>query len=218
VIACVWIAVLAPGAARAEPAIAASGAPAAAPPLAEEVAPPPPARRPRMAVSLGMGATFDNSGFQPQHTNAIPSFEAVGDVGDGAAGFSMGVYASSASGRYRSPDLPVDRLALDLMGVFRPFCARLRPTDTRYRARVARASGLELGLGYERDGQSALSGGRFGVHTGLRLELPLTPAGQATELRVHLAARRLLGLYEPLVGATKVHDTNELYAALAVAF
>jgi hypothetical protein len=130
----------------------------------------------------------------------------------------MGVYASSASGRYRVPDLPVDRLALDLMAVLRPFQRPGQLPDSRYVTRVARASGLELGLGFERDGQATLSGSRFGLHTGLRVELPLTPAGERTGLHVYLAARRLIGFYEPVVGTTTVHNSVELLAALGASF
>ena len=171
-----------------------------------------------MSVAIGMGATYDDSGFSPNRTKAIPSFAAVGDIGDGTVGFAMGVYASAASGRYRIPDLPVDRLALDLMAVLRPFVRTGQQPDPRYLTRVARASGLELGLGLERDGQSALSGSRFGLHTGLRLELPLTPAEEQTGLHVYLAARRLIGFYEPIVGTTTVRNTVELFAALGASF
>jgi len=174
-------------------------------------------RRPRMAIAIGMGATLDASGFASERTRAIPSFAVVGDIGDGVAGFGMGVYASSASGRYRPPDMPVDRLGLDVMAVLRPLARRMA-AQGGYLARVARAAGIELGLGLERDGQSALSGDRFGVHTGLRLELPLTPAGQPAEVRLRLAARRLIGLYQPVVAMTTVDDTTELTAALGVAF
>jgi hypothetical protein len=132
----------------------------------------------------------------------------------------MGVYASSASGRYKSStDTPVDRLGLDFMAVLRPFAVRWSAADANYGRRVFRASGIELGLGYERDGQtSAQSGSRAGIHTGLRLELPLTRAGAPTELRVHLAWRHLVGLYQPVVGTVTVGDTTELFGALAMAF
>jgi len=170
-----------------------------------------------MSVAIGMGATLDSSGFSPVRTRAIPSFAVVGDIGDGVAGFGMGVYASSASGRYRPPDVPVDRLGLDVMAVLRPLAPRVA-AGGGYLARAAGASGIELGLGLERDGLSALSGYRFGVHTGLRLELPLTPVGEPAELRLHVAVRHLIGLYEPLVASTSVGDTTELIGALAVSF
>jgi hypothetical protein len=63
------------------------------------------------------------------------------------------------------------------------------------------------------------------VHTGARVEFPLTPAGLPSELRLRLAMRRAIGLYTPEVAvapqstqATAVGDSTELYAALAVVF
>jgi hypothetical protein len=90
--------------------------------------------------------------------------------------------------------------------------------------RVLRTVAGELGLGVERDGRAAGSGSRFALHTGARVELPLTRAGEASELRLRLAVRRAVGLYTPkLYGATatdvtSVGDTTEVYAALAVVF
>ena len=90
--------------------------------------------------------------------------------------------------------------------------------------RVLRTLGVELGLGFERDGQSAVSGSRWVVHTGARIEFPLT-SGQAGELRLRLAVRRAFGLYTPELstksgsnGPISVGDSTELYAALAVVF
>jgi len=59
---------------------------------------------------------------------------------------------------------------------------------------------------------------------GARVELPLTRAGEISELRLRFAVRRAIGLYTPkLDGAspgqvTSVGDTTEIYAALAVVF
>lgn len=184
---------------------------------ATQVAPVHPAR-PRMAIAIGAGATFDSSGFAPGVTKAVPSFAAVGDIGEGPAGFGLGVYASSASGRYARTDTPVDRLGMAAMLVLRPFALRLPPETARYSARVARTVGVELGLGAERDGQSALAGSRLGVHTGVRLEFPLTPPSAPTALRIRFAARRLIGLFEPLVGSTAVQDTTDLTASLTLSF
>jgi hypothetical protein len=91
--------------------------------------------------------------------------------------------------------------------------------------RVLKSAGLELGFGLERDGRATATGYRFTVHLGARVDLPLTPAGSASELRVRLAAGRNLGLYTPkLYGAnagdvTEVGDTaGELFAALVAVF
>jgi hypothetical protein len=179
--------------------------------------------RPRMSLAVGMGATFDAAGFAGGD-HAIPAFLAVGGFGDGLAGLDLGSFASSASGRFHAgTDNPVDRLALDAFGVIRP-AARLAPNDHRYHLRVLRTAAAELGLGLERDGRVTGSGSRFALHTGARIELPLTRAGEASELRLRLAVRRAVGLYTPkLSGATpgdvtSVGDSTEIYAALAVIF
>jgi hypothetical protein len=183
------------------------------------LAPPP---RPRLSLAVGMGATRDPTGF-PDGGHFIPAFFGVGDFGDGLVGFSMGAFSSAASGRFPTTDSPVDRLALDAFGVYRP-AARFRPGDQRYRMRVLRTLGAELGLGFERDGQVVVSGSRWVIHTGARIEFPLT-SGQASELRLRLAVRRAFGLYTPELstksgsnGTISVGDSTELYAALAVVF
>jgi hypothetical protein len=200
--------------------------PDAAPEIPEAVeeqllalAPPP---RPRLSLAVGMGATRDPTGF-PDGGHFIPAFFGVGGFGDGLFGFDLGAFASSASGRFPTTDSPVDRLALDAFGVLRP-AARVRPGDQRYRMRVLRTIGAELGLGFERDGQVAASGNRWVIHTGARIEFPLT-SGQASELRLRLAVRRAFGLYTPELSTTSgstgivsVGDSTELYAALAVVF
>jgi hypothetical protein len=169
-----------------------------------------PPGRPRMSLAVGMGATFDAAGFAGGD-HAIPAFLAVGGFGDGLAGLDLGSFASSASGRFHAgTDNPVDRLALDAFGVIRP-AARLAPNDHRYHLRVLRTAVTG-------------SGSRFALHTGARIELPLTRAGEASELRLRLAVRRAVGLYTPkLSGATpgdvtSVGDSTEIYAALAVIF
>jgi hypothetical protein len=182
---------------------------------------PPP--RPRLSLAVGMGATVDPTGF-PDGAHLIPAFFGVGGFGDGLGGFDLGAFSSAASGRFpANTDSPVDRLALDAFGVLRP-AARVRPGDQRYRMRVLRTIGAELGLGFERDGQVVVSGTRWVIHTGARIEFPLT-SGQASELRLRLAARRAFGLYTPELSTTSgsnpvisVGDSTELYAALAVVF
>jgi hypothetical protein len=189
-----------------------------------ETMPPDLPPRPRMSLAVGMGATFDSTGFS-DGAHAIPSFFGVGGFGDGIAGFDLGAFASSASGRYTSVQgVPVDRLALDGFGVIRP-AARVHRDDRRYGYRVLHTLAVEVGLGLERDGRSMVSGSRWLVHTGARVEFPLTPAGLPSELRLRLAMRRAIGLYTPEVAvakgstqATSVGDSTELYAALAVVF
>jgi len=186
-----------------------------------EFEPPPP--RPRFSLAIGMGATVDGVGFT-DGTHAIPSFFATGGFGDGLLGFDLGASASSASGRFGGSAAPVDRLALDAFGVVRP-AAQVRRGDTRYGLRVLHTLAAELGIGLERDGRTMGAGSRFEVHTGARVELPLTAAGERSELRLRFAVRHALGLYTPKlsngVGTTDdtaVGDSTELYSALVVVF
>ena len=177
--------------------------------------------RPRLSLAVGVGATLDSTGF-PGGAHAIPAFFGVGGFGDGLWGGDLGAFSSAASGRFPTADSPVDWLALDAFAVLRP-AARLRPGDQRYRMRVLRAVGAELGLGLERDGQVVVSGSRWVIHTGARIEFPLT-SGQASELRLRLAVRRAFGLYTPELSKSvssptiSVGDSTELYGALAVVF
>jgi hypothetical protein len=63
------------------------------------------------------------------------------------------------------------------------------------------------------------------IHTGARVELPITPLGGRSELRARFAVRRDFGLYRPTIqgptaGTThQIGDTlAELYAALVLVF
>jgi len=183
---------------------------------------PEPAPRPRLSVSVGMGASFDAVGF-PDGTRAVPTFFATGGAGDGLVGLDFGVLASSAIGRVAGAN-PVDRQSLSAFAVVRP-AAPLEEGTGGYGGRVLRTVAVEAGLGVERDGRTADSADRFFVHLGARLELPLTPAGETSELRLRLGVMRNLGLQTPtLTGATAadmtaVVDTSaETYGALVVVF
>jgi hypothetical protein len=217
---------LAPALGLLAPALAQAQPVAVVPPpetLGEEMPafePPPP--RPRLSLAVGVGTSFDGAGFA-DGTHPVPAFFAEGGIGDGLGGFDLGVFASSAYGRFTGQgETPIDRLALDAYGVLRP-AARLKRDDQRYRMRVLHTLAVELGLGLERDGTTLGSGTRFEIHTGARVELPLAPPGQASELRLRLGFRRAFGLYTPQVLAAtatlvSVGDSSELYAALAVVF
>jgi hypothetical protein len=182
--------------------------------------PVPSSDRPRLSLAVGMGASFDDTGLSPARTRAIPSFFAVGGFGDGFIGLDLAVFASTASGRYRPPDAPFDRQALDAMVVLRPLCHSLPPDVVRLLPRIARTLGMELGGGFERDGNGQTAEHRFGFHLGGRLEPPLTAASDPSQLRVRLAVRRFYG------GTVGNSDPNnpakdsalELYGALAVIF
>lgn len=183
-----------------------------------------PIARPRLSAAVGMGVTFDSAG-QADGTHTIPAFFGVLGIGDGLLlGFDLGAFASQASGRSGPTQAPIDRLALDGFGVLRPG-ARFQPDDQSFQMRVLHALAVELGLGFERDGRSAISGTRFTVHTGGRVDLPLSPAGEPTDLRLRLAVRRDIGLYTPRLRSTTSADVTsvedsaaELYAALVVVF
>ena len=148
--------------------------------------------RPRLSAAVGFGSSFDAVGFDDGNTRAIPAFFSELGIGDGPFGFDLLAFASQAAGRHENQN-PVDRLAVDLFGVIRPG-AWFRPDDRSYGIRVLHGLGAELGLGFERDGRSAVSGTRFLIHTGARADLPLTPAREPTELRLRLAVRRGIGL------------------------
>jgi hypothetical protein len=133
------------------------------------------------------------------------------------------MFANNATGRYRSPNVPVDRLAFDGMLVVRPGAESL-PGDDRYRLRVLRTVAFDLGLGYERD--SRISGNhpeevsRLGYRIGGHVDVPLTPVGASSELRVRLAVRRFVGMSSSLFpGGDPAPDSRaELFAALAAVF
>jgi hypothetical protein len=182
-----------------------------------------PVSRPRLSAAVGMGLSYDSVGFSKGGTHAIPSFFTVLGIGDGVAGFDLGVFASSASREDRT-QLPVDRLAVDGFGVFRPG-TWVNPDDRSFEMRLLHALAAELGLGFERDGRSPISGTRFLVHLGARAEVPLSPAGEPTDLRLRLAVRRGVGLYTPKLSGKTMPDVlevgdsaAEIYAALVAVF
>jgi hypothetical protein len=182
-----------------------------------------PIARPRLSGAVGMGSSFDSVGFSGG-TEAVPTFVGVLGIGDGLLGLDLGTFATSATRAQRQADSPVDRVAVDLYGVVRPGALHRRD-DRSFEMRVLHSLAAELGLGLERAGRSNISGTRFLIHLGATVDVPLTPASEATELRLRLGVRRNVGLYTPkLYGnttsdVTDVVDTAaEVYAALAVVF
>jgi hypothetical protein len=178
--------------------------------------------RPRFVAAAGMGATFEPVGFDGG-ARAVPAFFATGGVGDGRFGFDFQAFASAATGRERQAD-PIDRVALDAFGVWRP-AGGYRTDDRRWRMRLLRTLGVEVGMGLERTGRTTTAGSRFTVHTGARVELPLSPANEPSELRLRFGVRRSFGLYTPRLASstagdvTEVGDTAaEVYAAVVVVF
>ena len=179
--------------------------------------------RPRLSAAVGIGATFDAAGFADGNTRTIPAFFTALGIGDGLWGFELRAFASQAAGRFGGEN-PIDRLALDASGVVR--VGMLVSSDNqRYATRVLRTAGIELGLSFEREGRSMMAGTRFALCTGARVELPLTPAREPSELRLRLAVRRAFGLYTPMLygssaaDVTAVHDSDlEIYGALVLLF
>ncbi|HVU52698.1 MAG TPA: hypothetical protein VHL80_18585 [Polyangia bacterium] len=197
------------------PALPAAVTPAPAPAPQAAALDETPRGRPRLSAAVGMGLSLDDSGLM--RTEAIPSFFATGGVGvDWPVGFDLGAFSSAAQGRYTGTAM--DRLALDAFGVVRPFAWSIPAADPGYRARLVRATGVELGLGLERDGTTTNAGTRFGLHTGARFEVPLGLPGYASELRLRLAARYMVGFYTPRVLTVDVGNSVELYAALVSVF
>ena len=102
----------------------------------------------RGAAALGY-LVIDDAGLRAAGLWAIPSFYATGGFGQGTFGFDLGVFVNSATGRYRTPNLPVNRLGVDAMLVIRPFADFL--FGDSYDRRVLRTLALDVGLGYEQD-------------------------------------------------------------------
>ena len=181
-----------------------------------------PAARPRFEVALGMGASLDDAGLRTSGASPVPAFFVMAGFGSGVVGIDLGLFTNSANGRFRAPNVPVDRLGLDAMLVVRPG-VRLARDDRRYGARVARAAAIDLGLGYERDsritrGPEAVD--RFGLRLGAHIDIPLTAASDTSELRLRLAVRRFVGAAkQSFPGGDPAPDTSgEVFAALAAVF
>ncbi len=116
---------------------------------------------------------------------------------------------------------PVDRLGFDGMLVVRPFAEFF--AGDGYRVRVLRALALDLGLGYERDSRIERVPevvNRFGARVGFHFDVPLTPAGGRSELRLRFTGRRFVGASNTsFPEGDSVPDTRaEVFAALAAVF
>jgi hypothetical protein len=177
------------------------------------------ADRPKISVAVGMGASFERSGLAPARTDTVPTFFAVGGFGEGLFGVDLGLTATTASGRFRAPDAPVDRLGVDAMLVVRPWAASLAAIETlSFWQSVLRTIAAEAGLGYEHDSRGLRAGNRMGARLGARVDVPLYPS-DPSQLRLRFAVRRFVGFYVPQVDATEVKDTGlEAYGGLAVSF
>jgi hypothetical protein len=180
------------------------------------------APRPRVIAAIGMGTSFDSTGFGGD-TRTVPAFFATGGVGaDWRVGVELAAFASEASGRFAAPATPIDRLALAAVGVARPAAWFLRFDDRRYWVRLLRGMAVEVGPALERDGNTIRAGSRLGLHLGGRVDIPLGPAGVTSELRLRLAFRRMEGFYTPRITVNDadlaIGDSVEAYAAIVTMF
>ena len=186
------------------------------------VADPAPPSRPRLELAVGMGASLDDAGLGPSGVQPIPAFFVMGGFGDGPIGVDLGLFANSATGRFRAPDVPVDRIAVDAMVVLRPG-AHLPADGARYDRRVVRTAAIDIGPAFERASRIARgpeSVNRFGVRVGGHVDLPLTAAAAISELRLRLGVRRFVGSStRTFPGGDPAPDTRgEVFAALAAVF
>ncbi len=179
-------------------------------------------RRPRFDVAVGMGGSFDSSGLVKGRTVLAPAFLVQAAVGDGPIGFAARLLSTQASGRFHQicngvSDMPVDRLAIDLLFAIRPWAAGYT-NDKSWGSRVARGLALNLGAGGENASVGQQSSFRIGIVVGAHVDLPLTPSGDATELRLRLGVRRMLA-GEGTAGVVLVSDTSaDVFGALAAVF
>jgi hypothetical protein len=179
--------------------------------------------RPRMEVAVGVGASLDDGGFDQAKGAAVPSFFVMGGFGSGTLGVDLGVFASSAAGRYHEPSvMPVDRLGLEGILVVRPLADHW-PTDWRYGMRVLRLTAIDVGLGVERASRFVRvpeTVYRIGSLIGLHFDLPLTPLAASRELRLRLAVRRFYGASQVTFpdGEPVINTRGEIFAALAAVF
>ena len=136
-----------------------------------------PVRRPRLSAAVGMGGKLRCGRIRDHGVARDPDVrQRARDRGRRRTVSISAPGATEAAGRHGNQN-PIDRLAVDAFGVIRPG-AWFRPDDSSYQLRVLRGLAAELGLGFERDGRSAVSGTRFVVHV-----------GRARRLSAHAGAR-----------------------------
>lgn len=172
-------------------------------------------QRPRFLATVSVGASVDADSSAAGKTAVSPAFAGELGFGDGPTGVDIRLFSSQASGR-AAASAP-DRLALDVMLALRPWATRtLR--DLSWGARALRTVTVNLGLSGERTSAGSQSALRPGLVTGVRVDLPLgAPSGEAGELRLRLAFRRLFA-GEVTLGDSKSRDSNELLTGLCVVF
>ena len=183
-------------------------------------------------MSAAVGVSVDNHGIGDGRNVLVPSFAAQGGIGEGLLGFEARLFASEAAGRFSSPnptpggkpvaDVGADRQAVDVMLAVRPLCGWGAPEDHDWTARFVRALALELGLAVERVSVGTVAVFRTGLVTGAHLDLPLARTLDGSELRLTVAARRMVaGRQTITIGSapSSVGDSRlEAFSGLAVSF
>ena len=157
-------------------------------PALEERSAPEPPPRPRMSLAVGFGASLDATGFA-DGAHPIPAFFGVGGFGRRGGRVRVGRLLDGRLGAISRRRRRAGRPAgLDAFIVVRPL-AGVGADDAALRdARPAHLGGRS-GRRLRADGRTSGAGSRFEIHTGARIELPLTPAGRPSELRLRLAFR-----------------------------
>ena len=212
----------APVAGEGTPPTAASGSSAEAESLLQ---------RPRFLASAAVGVSIDNHGIADGRNVIVPSLAIGGGIGDGLFGFEARLFASEAAGRFFSPspdgtkqvaDVGADRQALDILLAVRPFAGGATRGDQPWVARLVRSLTADLGFAVERVSVGTLSTLRGGAVVGAHLDVPLVRSQDGSELRVTIAARRMLGRSQTLqvsgVTAAVGDSKLESFAGLTVVF
>jgi hypothetical protein len=169
-----------------------------------------PAVRPRLGLAVGMGLSWDGTGFVDRPQGRVPSFAVVAEARGMSWGGALELLTTSGSGRFPYQDRPVDRVGVDALVTVRPWATG--------GTALGRELMLAVGPGYEHAAAGASSTGRWGVRAAVSEDLTLWKDPSGSELRLRLTARRFWGTSATL-GAETVSDTLlDLGLALAVVF
>jgi len=194
-----FLGVLFSGAARARPVRAQSEPAVTQPSVAPEAADD--GARLRLSLGLGMGITWDGTGFTDRDVAAIPSFAVSAEAHGETFGIALGLVAVSASGRFPYQDTPVDRLGFDVALTARPFS---RVHDA---LGIARRFTIALGPGWEEVAAGTASVGRLGLRASASLDVVSWADPRGSVFKVRATARRFWGP-ERTLGMQTVGDTR----------
>lgn len=181
-----------PARAQGEPAIT---EPLVAPPATEEHP------RLRLSLGLGMGVTWDATGFTDRDVATIPSFSVAAEAHGETFGVALGLLAVSASGRFPYKDSPVDRLGFDVALTARPFA------KWHDLLGLVRGFTLAVGPGYEEAAAGSVSVGRLGWRASAALDLLSWADPRGSIFKVRATVRRFWGP-ERTLGMQTVGDSR----------